>query len=135
MLLFVMNTSEGFDMLDAIGHPTHARAWLRAELEAGRRIVGMGHRIYRVRDPRAAALEHAISVLERPDGDADRLMLARAVEREAERQLTERHPERSLRAKRGVLYRRLAGRDRHSTDALCANVCGLTRRWMVRARR
>ena len=85
------------DMLDAVGHPADARAWLRAELEAGRRIMGMGHRIYRVRDPRAAALEHAISLLERADGDHRRFTLARAVEREAERLLTERHPERSLR--------------------------------------
>ena len=84
------------DMLDAIGHPAHAGAWLQAELAAGRRVMGMGHRIYRVRDPRAAALEHAISELERTE--SERLALARAVEREAERLLTERHPERSLRA-------------------------------------
>ena len=86
------------DMLDAIGHPAHARAWLEADLAAGRRIMGMGHRIYRVRDPRAAALEHAISVLERTGAVGDRLALARAVERDAERLLTDRHPERSLRA-------------------------------------
>ena len=85
------------DMLDAIGHPAHARAWLRAELDAGRRIMGMGHRIYRVRDPRAAALERAISALERADGDHGGLTLARAVERAAERLLSERHPERSMR--------------------------------------
>jgi citrate synthase len=41
------------DMLDAIGAPERAAAWLEAELVAGRRIMGMGHRIYRVRDPRA----------------------------------------------------------------------------------
>jgi citrate synthase len=86
------------DMLDAIGHPGRARAWLQAELEAGRRVMGMGHRIYRVRDPRAAALERAMSVLERTETDGERLALARAVEREAERLLTERHPERRLRA-------------------------------------
>ena len=86
------------DMLDAIGHPGHARAWLEAELAAGRRVMGMGHRIYRVRDPRAAALERAMSVLERTEADTQRLTLARAVEREAERLLSERHPERSLRA-------------------------------------
>jgi len=86
------------DMLDAIGHPAHARAWLRAELEAGRRVMGMGHRIYRVRDPRAAALERAMAVLERTEAQGERLALARAVEREAERLLTERYPERSLRA-------------------------------------
>ena len=86
------------DMLDAIGDPRRARAWLEAELAAGRRIMGMGHRMYRVRDPRAAALERAASILERSDVATDRLTMARAVEREAERLLAERHPERSLRA-------------------------------------
>jgi citrate synthase len=86
------------DMLDAVGDQGHARAWLEAEIAAGRRIMGMGHRIYRVRDPRAAALEHATSVLEASGVAADRLTIARAVEREAERLLAERHPERRLRA-------------------------------------
>jgi len=86
------------DMLDAIGHPDHAARWLTAELTAGRRIMGMGHRIYRVRDPRAAALERAISVLEGTGAAGARLTLARAVERDAERLLRERHPERALRA-------------------------------------
>jgi citrate synthase len=86
------------DMLDAIAHPARARAWLESELAAGRRIMGMGHRIYRVRDPRAAALEHAMSVLERTGAAGERLALARAVERDAERLLVERHPGRGLRA-------------------------------------
>jgi citrate synthase len=60
--------------------------------------MGMGHRIYRVRDPRAEALERAVFTLERAGGAADRLTLAHAVEREAERLLAERHPERPLRA-------------------------------------
>ena len=51
-------------MLDAIGSPQDAAAWIDAELAGGRRIVGMGHRIYRVRDPRAAVLERAIARLE-----------------------------------------------------------------------
>jgi citrate synthase len=86
------------DMLDAVGHPARAREWLEAELAAGRRIMGMGHRIYRVRDPRAASLERATSTFERSGVAADRLSLARAVESEAERLLAERHPERRLRA-------------------------------------
>lgn len=86
------------DMLDAIGNPDRSRAWLEQEVAAGRRIMGMGHRIYRVRDPRAAALERATSQLEREGVAADRLAIARAVEREAERLLAERHPERALRA-------------------------------------
>jgi citrate synthase len=60
--------------------------------------MGLGHRIYRVRDPRAAALERAASALESCGAATPRLRMARAVERKAERLLAERHPERNLRA-------------------------------------
>ncbi|XXY47056.1 citrate synthase [Sorangium sp. So ce269] len=97
------------DMLDAIGAATgeggappagSAERWIQAELGAGRRIMGMGHRIYRVRDPRAAVLERAIERLGRTSGGARgaRLALARAVERAAEAALRARHPDRPLRA-------------------------------------
>jgi citrate synthase len=81
------------DMLDAIGEPGKAEAWLLAELAAGRRIMGMGHRIYRVRDPRAAVLETAVK-----DLASDRLTLARAVETAAAKILRERKPDRPLAA-------------------------------------
>ena len=81
------------DMLDAIGEPARAEAWLRAELEAGRRIMGMGHRVYRVRDPRAAALEAAYARLR---GDEHRRALAHAVEACATELLRARHPDRPL---------------------------------------
>ncbi|XXX79736.1 citrate synthase [Sorangium sp. So ce134] len=96
------------DMLDAIGAAGEggalpsgsAERWIQAELAAGRRIMGMGHRIYRVRDPRAAVLERAIERLGRTAGGAQgaRLALARAVERAAEAALRARHPDRPLRA-------------------------------------
>jgi len=35
------------------------REWAEAELDAGRRLMGFGHRIYKVRDPRALVLERA----------------------------------------------------------------------------
>jgi citrate synthase len=85
------------DMLDAIADPARTRAWLVEELAAGRRIMGMGHRIYRVRDPRAAALERVAARLETTNTGA-RLALARSVEREAEALLAERQPDRQLRA-------------------------------------
>ena len=81
------------DMLDAIGEPARAEAWLLGELAAGRRIMGMGHRIYRVRDPRAAVLERAVRTLA-----SERLELARAVERAAAKILAERRPDRPLAA-------------------------------------
>jgi citrate synthase len=85
------------EMLDAVGDPGRAEAWVEGELAAGRRIMGMGHRIYRVRDPRAAVFERTVESLERASVGA-RLQLARAVERSAERLLAKRHPERPLRA-------------------------------------
>ncbi|NUQ72853.1 MAG: citrate synthase [Polyangiaceae bacterium] len=86
------------DMLDAIGSPDRAEAWIEAELAAGRRIMGMGHRIYRVRDPRAAVLEQATLRLEQAGFMTGRLALARAVERAAEGILKKRYPDRPLRA-------------------------------------
>lgn len=86
------------DMLDAVGAPERARAWLEGELAAGRRIMGMGHRVYRVRDPRAAVLEAGIEELERAGIAKGRLALARAIERSAEELLRARRPERPLRA-------------------------------------
>ncbi|MGV3523748.1 MAG: citrate synthase [Candidatus Sericytochromatia bacterium] len=49
------------DMLDAIGEPEHTRAWVQGEWAAGRRLMGFGHRIYRVRDPRADVLKAALA--------------------------------------------------------------------------
>lgn len=86
------------DMLDAVGTPERAAAWIEGELAAGRRIMGMGHRVYRVRDPRAAVLERGIEALERAGTARGRLALARAVEHAAEAALAARRPDRALRA-------------------------------------
>lgn len=84
------------DMLDGIGAPANAEAWLRAEIDAGRRLMGLGHRVYRVRDPRAAVLEGAVARLEASGGTSRYLARARAVERVAVRVLAERYPSRKL---------------------------------------
>lgn len=86
------------EMLDAIRTPERAESWLRAELDAGRRIMGMGHRVYRVRDPRAAVFERVVRELSATGVGSSRLDLARSVERTAENLLAERHPERGLKA-------------------------------------
>ena len=85
-------------MLDAIGTPELAADWIAHELAAGRRIMGMGHRVYRVRDPRAAVLERAIERLQLAGLRSNRLALARAVEAVAVASLGERSPERRLAA-------------------------------------
>lgn len=86
------------DMLDAIGTPEAAEAWLRAELAASRRIMGMGHRFYRVRDPRVAALDAAATRLATAGVGGERLALARKVEAAAREVLAAHKPDRPLHA-------------------------------------
>jgi citrate synthase len=86
------------DMLDALADHPDRRAWLRAEIAAGRRLMGFGHRIYRVRDPRADVLKAQVERLRAAGGGAsgDRLALAEQVERDALGVLAESHPDRRL---------------------------------------
>jgi len=81
------------EMLDAIGEPGHARAWIEAALARGDRLMGFGHRIYRVRDPRADALKQAVRWLDARQG---RLEFAEAVEAAVLAILRERKPGRAL---------------------------------------
>ena len=85
------------EMLDAVGSPANARVWLEEALDRGDRLMGFGHRVYRVRDPRADALKAAVRALgagsHRPPG---RLALAEAVETAALDILATRKPNRSL---------------------------------------
>lgn len=46
-------------MLEAIGDAGNAESCLRKKLEAGERLMGFGHAVYRVRDPRADVLSRA----------------------------------------------------------------------------
>jgi len=85
------------DMLDAIGTPEAAEAWLDAALDRGDRLMGFGHRVYRVRDPRADALKAAARRLSRAgSGAGGRLALAEAIEAAALRILARRKPTRPL---------------------------------------
>lgn len=81
------------EMLDEIGEPANARAWIEAALDRGDRLMGFGHRIYRVRDPRADALKGAVRWLDARQG---RLEFAEAVEAAALAILAERKPNRPL---------------------------------------
>jgi len=85
------------EMLDAIGEPAHAQAWLQAALDRGERLMGFGHRIYRVRDPRADALKAAVRRLaSASDRVPGRLAFAEAVEGAALAILKARKPDRPL---------------------------------------
>ena len=83
-------------MMEAIGKPENADAYIRGEMAAGRRIMGFGHRIYKVRDPRAAQLTEAAEKMAAVTGDRQLLDLTRAVEQTTVRVLHELKPGRDL---------------------------------------
>lgn len=79
-----------------IGTPERAEAVLRAKLAAGERLMGFGHRVYRVRDPRADVLQAAAERLYATAGDQQLYALARHIENVALALLAEHKPGRRL---------------------------------------
>lgn len=84
------------DMVIEIGRPERAETVIRAKLARGERLMGFGHRVYRVRDPRADVLARAAEQFYASEGDRKLYDLARAVEKAALRLLAEHKPDRRL---------------------------------------
>ncbi len=51
------------EMLQEIGAPEHAKAWVDKQLAVKAKIWGMGHREYKVKDPRAVILQKLVEKL------------------------------------------------------------------------
>jgi citrate synthase len=83
-------------MVFDIAAPDRAEPYIRAMLDRGERLMGFGHRIYRVRDPRADVLARAAERFYKTGGDRALYDLARAVEATALRLLRERKRERRI---------------------------------------
>lgn len=84
------------EMLDAIEASGDATAWLSNEIAHGERIMGFGHRIYRVRDPRADALKAVVRQLASRNETGSRLAFAETVEQAALEVLRIAKPQRSI---------------------------------------
>jgi citrate synthase len=83
-------------MVFEIGSPDRAEAMLREKIARGERLMGFGHRVYKVYDPRAAVLSIAAREMFEADGDMALYDLARSVEQTALRVLEELKPGRNL---------------------------------------
>lgn len=79
-----------------IGSPEKAEKFVRDELAQGRRIMGMGHREYRVRDPRAKHLEAIAQKLSAHMGNSKWYPIARELENQSQRILAEEKPDRQI---------------------------------------
>jgi citrate synthase len=84
------------DMLEAIHTGGDPGEFVRAKLDAGERLMGFGHRVYDVRDPRAAVLSSAAERFYRTGGDEAFFETVRDFETTATDLLAEHKPGRSL---------------------------------------
>jgi citrate synthase len=84
------------DMVFEIGDASRAEEILRKKIEGGEKLMGFGHRVYKVRDPRADVLAAAAERMFTRTGDMSLYTLARSVEKTALRLLEEYKPGRRL---------------------------------------
>ncbi|RBM17751.1 citrate synthase 2 [Streptomyces sp. PT12] len=78
-------------MIEEIEREGDAEGYVRRKLDAGERLMGFGHRVYRAEDPRARVLRRTARELGAP-----RFEVAQALERAALAELGARRPDRVL---------------------------------------
>ncbi|POF33003.1 citrate synthase/methylcitrate synthase [Roseibium marinum] len=81
------------DMIDAIGQPANAEAWIGEALARKERLMGFGHRIYRTRDPRADVLKAGLKLI---GAENPKVKLAEDIEAAALAALKRAKPDRPL---------------------------------------
>jgi citrate synthase len=84
------------EMVFEIGKPERAEAVILDKLKRGERLMGFGHRVYKVRDPRADILAAAAERFYTTEGDRELYQLALFVEKTALRLLAKERPGRPL---------------------------------------
>ena len=84
------------DMVLAIGTADRAESYLREKLAQGERLMGFGHRVYKVRDPRAEVLGAAAAALYQTGDQQELYALAKHVEQTAVLLLADYKPGRHL---------------------------------------
>jgi citrate synthase len=78
-------------MLEEVARMDDPEKWVNDTLDAGKRIMGFGHRIYRAEDPRSRILKETARELGSPQ-----IEIAERLEQAALEELERRHPERPL---------------------------------------
>jgi citrate synthase len=74
---------EVIQMLNEIGSPQQARAYVQNHLAGKRKLMGFGHRVYKVKDPRATILQQLCERLFKECGPSPLYAIALEVERTA----------------------------------------------------
>jgi len=69
------------DMVDDIGPKDNVGPWLDRALGEHRKVMGMGHRVYKAKDPRAIVMEKMLNDLARQNGEPELFELLKEIEK------------------------------------------------------
>ena len=117
-------------MLEDIGTPDQAGAYLDHAIAAKRKIMGFGHREYRVKDPRAVILQSFVEEMFDQFGHDNLYDVARALEKEAESRLGPKGIYPNVDFYSGLVYRKLGiPRDLFTPVFAIARVAGWLAHW------
>ncbi|WP_455200115.1 citrate synthase [Kaarinaea lacus] len=93
------------EMLNEVGTPDNAEAYVSRKLEKKEKIWGMGHREYKTKDPRAKILQKLVTdLLDKKGGSNPMLETAIAVEKAAEDRLSHKGVYANVDFYSGILY-------------------------------
>jgi len=121
--------SKVMTMLEEIGSPENAEDYVRALIAAGGKIMGMGHREYKIRDPRAAQLERMAKNLTEKS-HTTWYLIARALEDAADKVLQEKKPGKPIYANvEFYTAPTLSSLGIPSDEFTCAFACGRIAGW------
>ena len=98
-------TQETVAMLEEIGSVEHVRPYIKKRLAEKQKLMGFGHRIYKVKDPRAIILQQLTQQLFAQHGRSPLYTLAEKVERVGEELLAGKGIHANVDFYSGVLYK------------------------------
>ena len=98
---------EVITMLEEIGSVENARPWLEKALEKKSKIMGFGHRVYKVKDPRATILQNLAEQLFQKFGHDDYYAIAVELERAVEEKLAHKGIYPNVDFYSGLVYRKM----------------------------
>ena len=117
-------------MLEEVGTPENAGAYLDEAMAAKRKIMGFGHREYKVKDPRAVILQALVEEMFARFGHDELYDVARAIEQEAESRLGPKGIYPNVDFYSGLVYRKLGiPRDLFTPVFAIARVAGWLAHW------
>jgi citrate synthase len=124
-------TQESVEMLEEIGSVDNVRPYISKKLAAEQKLMGFGHRIYKVKDPRAIILQKLAQQLFARSGPSPLYRLAEEVERVGVELLAGKGIHPNVDFYSGVLYKTMGlDEDFFATIFAMARVSGWLAHWL-----